>query len=80
MTTKAAVTKNYVEKGGDEWVIGGKLTVLEGAVVTGLEGASSVPQADEVAELSNSADLADVITAFNSLVSALKTAGLMSTT
>lgn len=33
-------TKNYMSPGGDELVIGGKLTVAEGATVTGL---TSVP-------------------------------------
>ena len=28
--------KNYAAHGGGEWVVGGKLTVLDGAVVTGL--------------------------------------------
>jgi len=32
------VTKNYFTEGGDELVIGGKLTVLEGAEVDGLSG------------------------------------------
>ena len=32
------VTKNYFTEGGDELVIGGKLTVLEGAEVEGLSG------------------------------------------
>ena len=34
------VTKNYFTEGGDELVIGGKLTVLEGAEVEGLSGGS----------------------------------------
>ena len=29
-------TRNYAAHGGGEWVIGGKLTVLEGATVEGL--------------------------------------------
>ena len=32
------VTKNYFTEGGDELVIGGKVTVLEGAEVEGLSG------------------------------------------
>jgi hypothetical protein len=81
MTTKAAVTKNYVAKGGEEWVVGGKLTILDGAEVTGLEGGSTtVPKASSMPALANDADLADVIAAYNNLVSALKTAGLMETT
>ena len=113
MTTKAAVTKNYVVKGGEEWVVGGKLTILQGATVSGLDGcncqpyelptagvetlggikvgsgltitdgvlsADGITPADEVTALENNADLADVITAFNALLSALQTAGLMETT
>lgn len=32
--------KNYKKQGGDEWVIDGKLTFGEGAVVEGLDGAT----------------------------------------
>lgn len=35
-------TKNFAAHGGSEWVIGGKLTVLEGATVEGL-AASAAP-------------------------------------
>ena len=31
-------TKNYAAHGGNEWVIGGRLTFLPGATVEGLEG------------------------------------------
>ena len=45
--------KNYMEQGGDKWVIGGTLEIKEGASVTGLP-AAEVPQAanqaDSVAE------------------------------
>ena len=34
------ITKNFFAHGGDELVIGGKLTVLEGATVEGLSGGS----------------------------------------
>jgi len=29
-------TRNYAAHGGNEWVVGGKLTILEGATVTGI--------------------------------------------
>ena len=32
--------KNYKKQGGDEWVVNGKLTFGEGAVVEGLDGAT----------------------------------------
>ena len=35
------VTKNYFTEGGDELVIGGKLTILEQATVEGLSGGDS---------------------------------------
>ena len=35
------ITKNYSDDGGDRLVIGGKLTVLEGATVEGLDGGGS---------------------------------------
>ena len=34
-------TKNYMAHGGNELVIGGKMTILPGAVVEGLEGGGS---------------------------------------
>lgn len=36
--------KNYMEQGGDKWVIGGILEIKEGASVTGLP-AAEIPQA-----------------------------------
>jgi len=39
-------TRNYAAHGGAEWVIGGKLTVLEGATVTGL-AATAAPASAE---------------------------------
>ena len=35
------ITKNFFTDNGDELVIGGKLTVLEGAIVEGLDGGGS---------------------------------------
>ena len=35
--------KNYMEQGGDKWVIGGTLEIKEGASVTGLP-AAEVPR------------------------------------
>ena len=39
-------TKNYAAHGGGEWVIGGKLTVLEGATVEGLTATAAAASAD----------------------------------
>lgn len=67
--------KNYMEPGGDKWVIGGALEIKAGASVTGLP-AAEVPQAanqaDSVAE-----DVATLVSDFNGLLAKLKAAGLM---
>ena len=85
-------TKNYFTDGGDTLVIGGKLVVEDGATVTGLDGGSSEPYtltaatasalggvklAATQAALENTAQLSDVVTAFNALLAALKTAGIV---
>lgn len=63
-------TKNYTEQGGEKTVIGGKLEVLPGALVTGLPVAEN--QADSTAT-----DAAGLVTDFNALLAKLKVAGLM---
>lgn len=67
--------RNYMEQGGDKWVIGGTLEIQEGATVTGLPGGSSpqaAAQSDSIAE-----DVAGLATDFNSLLAKLRAAGLM---
>ena len=39
-------TRNYAAHGGGEWVIGGKLTILEGATVEGLTATAAPASAD----------------------------------
>ena len=63
-------SKNYMEQGGEKWVIGGTLEVLPGASVTGLPSAAH--QADSTAT-----DAAGLVTDFNALLAKLKAAGLM---
>ena len=63
-------SKNYMEQGGEKWIIGGTLEVLPGASVTGLPAAEN--QADSTA-----ADVAGLVTDFNALLAKLKAAGLM---
>jgi hypothetical protein len=63
-------TSNYQTDG--EWVIGGKLTILPDAAVTGLPIPIAENQSDSVAE-----DLAGIVTDFNLLLAKLKAAGLM---
>ena len=62
--------KNYTEPGGETTVIGGTLEIKEGASVTGL------PQAENQAD-STAATVADLKSDFNSLLSKLKSSGLM---
>lgn len=38
-------TKNFAAHGGEEWVVGGKLTILEGAEVTGLTATAAAASA-----------------------------------
>lgn len=64
--------KNYMEQGGEKWIIGGTLEVLPGASVTGLPSAEN--QADSTAT-----DVAGLVTDFNALLAKLKAAGLMET-
>ena len=68
-------TKNYQSPGGNEWVIGGKLEILEGAEVTGLP--SSPFSKAENQEASTAEAVEDLKNDFNSLLEKLKTAGLM---
>ena len=62
--------KNYTEQGGETTVIGGTLEIKEGASVTGL------PKAENQAD-STAATIADLKSDFNSLLSKLKSSGLM---
>ena len=39
--------RNYHAHGGNEWVVGGKLTFLPGATVEGAEGLFDLPAAGE---------------------------------
>ena len=63
-------TKNYAAHGGEEWVIGGKLTILNGAQLTGFPKAAN----QEASTASTVSALKDDL---NALLAALKTAGLM---
>ena len=62
--------KNYTEQGGETTVIGGTLEIKEGASVTGF------PPAENQAE-STATTIADLKSDFNSLLSKLKSSGLM---
>ena len=74
-------TRNYAAHGGNEWVVGGKLTFLPGATVEGAEGLFDLPKGAE-AQLPFMADSTATSVAalredYNALLSALRTAGLM---
>lgn len=74
------VTRNFAAHGGNEWVIGGKLTFVEGAEIEGLsEALASAPlftPATNQAE-STASTIATLKEDFNTLLASLKAAGLM---
>ena len=63
-------TKNYMEQGGEKWIVGGAREILPGASVMGLPVAAN--QADSTAS-----DVAGLVADFNALLTKLKAAGLM---
>ena len=76
------VTKNFFAHGGNELVIGGKLTFLEGATVEGGEGLFDSEAESGFTPAAYQADsAASSYTAlkedFNALLAKLRTAGLM---
>ena len=62
--------KNYTKQGGETTVIGGTLEIKEGALLTGF------PQAENQAD-STASTIVDLKSDFNSLLSKLKSSGLM---
>ena len=78
-------TKNYFAHGGNELVIGGKLTFLPGATVESGEGLFDLPAGSPVTALPFLADseattVANLKNDFNALLAALRTAGVLSAT
>ena len=76
-------TKNYFAHGGEQLVIGGKLTFLEGAEVENFPGSTSGAAASGTAPYvadSEATTVAALKTDFNSLLAALRTAGVLSAT
>ena len=75
-------THNYFAQGGNELVIGGKLTFLPGAVIEGGDdlfgSAASVPQIVYLAD-SEATTIAALKDDHNALLAALRRAGLMVT-
>ena len=77
-------TKNYFAHGGNELVIGGRLTFLPGATVEGAEGLFDLPSGDGVClpflADSEATTVANLKNDFNALLAALRTAGVLSAT
>ena len=71
------VTKNYFTDNGNELVIGGKLTFLDGAEVENFPGITSGNAATYVAD-SEATNVANLKADFNALLAALRTAGALS--
>ena len=74
--------KNYTAHGGNETVIGGKLTFLPGAQVEGLNDLLDLPEGGGLTAAANQADSTATTVAglkddFNALLAKLKTAGIM---
>jgi len=75
-------THNYMAHGGDEFVIGGKLTFLPGATVEGAEGLFDIPSGGGMAQMpfisdSTAATATALRADFNALLSALRSTGFM---
>ncbi len=73
-------TKNYFAHGGEELVIGGKLTFLDGAEVENFpSGNTNSAEAPYVAD-SEATTVAALKSDFNDLLATLRTAGILSVT
>ena len=75
-------THNYFAQGGNELVIGGKLTFLPGATIEG--GGDLLGQSEPATQIAYIADseattIAALKDDFNALLAAIRTAGLMVT-
>ena len=76
-------TRNYMAHGGDELVIGGKLTFLPGATVEGADGLFDLPETELLEQKlpampdSEATTVAALREDYNRLLAALRTAGLM---
>ena len=76
-------TKNYFAHGGEQLVIGGKLTFLDGAEVENFPGSTSGAAASGAAPYvadSEATTVAALKTDFNGLLAGLRTAGVLSAT
>ena len=69
-------TKNYHAHGGNEWVVGGKLTILPGAVVEGLPASTKDIKIENQPQ-SEATTIATLRDDFNTLLTILKSSGIM---
>ena len=80
MSDMSRNTRNYFAHGGNELVIGGKLTFLPGATIEGcddlLAQAEPFPQMGYIAD-TEATTVAALKDSFNRLLAALRTAGWM---
>lgn len=65
-------TKNYKEQGGEKTVIGGEMQVESGAKIT-----AAGTQAATIADLTDTASGAEIATAVNAIIAALKGVGII---
>ena len=76
-----STARNYHAHGGNEWVVGGKLTFLPGAVVEGAEGLFDLPsgggQPLPFMADSEATTVAALREDYNRLLAALREVGLM---
>lgn len=70
---------NYRTDGGNEWVIGGKLTFKPGAIVEGAEGLFDLPTGKQMPAIANSeaTTVAVLREDYNRLLAELRKVGLM---
>ena len=76
-------SKNYFAHGGEQLVIGGKLTFLDGAEVENFPGSTSGTAASGTAPYvadSEATTVANLKNDFNALLAALRNAGVLSAT
>ena len=76
-------SKNYFAHGGEQLVIGGKLTFLDGAAVENFPGSTSGTAASGTAPYvadSEATTVANLKNDFNALLATLRTAGVLSAT
>ena len=72
-------SRNYHAHGGNEWVVGGKLTFLPGATVEGADGLFDLPSGEQIPFIADSeaTTVAALREDFNHLLAVLRQAGIM---